>query len=168
MEKKCTKCKVTQPVENFYWRKTRNNYSPKCKPCWTEDSKTYNIQNKEARTEYYNKWRENNDDWKKYQRDYKKKSSPQQRVIFNLRNRVYKLMLKEYKSQATLDLIGCSREEFLLHLEKQFTKEMNWENYGTYWEVDHIIPLSKGGTIRWDNSRPYLISDNRKKYNKMQ
>ena len=77
-------------------------------------------------------------------------------------------MLKEYKSQATLDLIGCSREEFLLHLEKQFTKEMNWENYGTYWEVDHIIPLSKGGTIRWDNSRPYLISDNRKKYNKMQ
>ncbi len=97
MEKKCTKCQVTQPVENFYWRKTRNNFSPKCKPCWTEDSKTYNTQNKEARTEYYNKWRENNDDWKKYQRDYKKNSSPQQRVIFNLRNRVYKLMLKEYK-----------------------------------------------------------------------
>ena len=78
MEKKCTKCKVIYPIENFYWRKTRNNYSPKCKPCWTEDSKTYNTQNKEARTEYYNKWRENNDDWKKYQRDYKKKSSPQQ------------------------------------------------------------------------------------------
>ena len=45
MEKKCTKCQVIQPVENFYWRKTRNNYSPKCKPCWGEESKNYNKQN---------------------------------------------------------------------------------------------------------------------------
>ena len=64
MEKKCTKCKVIQPVENFYWRKTRNNYSPKCKPCWNGESKNYNKQNKEARIEYYNEWRKNNDGWK--------------------------------------------------------------------------------------------------------
>jgi 5-methylcytosine-specific restriction endonuclease McrA len=76
-------------------------------------------------------------------------------------------MLKEYKSQKTLDLLGCSREEFILHLEKQFDKNMSWGNYGVYWEVDHIIPLSKEGTIRWDNSRPLSISDNRKKYNKI-
>jgi 5-methylcytosine-specific restriction endonuclease McrA len=75
-------------------------------------------------------------------------------------------MLKEYKSEKTLNLIGCSKEEFMLHLENQFTPEMTWKNYGTYWELDHIIPLSKGGTIRWDNSQPLVISDNRKKYNK--
>lgn len=167
MEKKCTKCNVIHPIENFYWRKTRNNYSSQCKICLRKDSKNYNKQNKKDRAEYYNKWRENNNDWRKYQREYKRNSTPQQRIIFNLRNRVYKLMLKEYKSQKTLDLIGCSRDEFMLHLEKQFNEHMTWENYGTYWEVDHIIPLSKGGTIRWDNSRPYLISDNRKKYNKI-
>jgi 5-methylcytosine-specific restriction endonuclease McrA len=75
-------------------------------------------------------------------------------------------MLKDYKGQQTLELIGCSRQEFIDHLQKQFTPEMNWENYGTYWEVDHIISLSKGGTIRWDNSRPLIVSENRKKYNK--
>jgi len=167
MEKKCTKCNEIKLIENFYWREKRKNYSSKCKPCWVEESKNYNKQNKEARTDYYNKWRENNYNWKKYQREYKKNSTPQQKVIFNLRNRVYKLMMKEYKSQKTLDLIGCNKEEFLLHLENQFTPEMTWENYGTYWEVDHIIPLSKGGTIRWDNSRPLIISENRKKYNKI-
>jgi len=167
MEKKCTGCEIIQPIENFYWREKRKNYSSKCKVCWVKESKSYNHQNKEARIEYYNKWKENNDAWKKYQREYKRNSTPQQRVIFNLRNRVYKLMLKEYKSQKTLDLLGCNREEFMLHLEKQFDKNMSWENYGVYWEVDHIIPLSKGGTIRWDNSRPLLISANRKKYNKI-
>lgn len=167
MEKKCTKCKVIQPIENFYWREKRKNYSSKCKPCWINESLEYAQKNKEKRKEYYDNWRKNNEKWNTYQREYKKNSTPQQRIIFNLRNRVYKLMLKEYKSQKTLDLIGCSREEFMLHLEKQFDKNMTWGNYGTYWEVDHKIPLSKGGTIRWDNSRPLLISDNRKKYNKI-
>jgi 5-methylcytosine-specific restriction endonuclease McrA len=167
MNKECTKCKILQPIENFYWRKTRNNYSPKCKVCWREESKEYNHNNKKARATYYNEWKKDNDKWKEYQRNYKKQASPQQKIIFNLRNRVYKLMLKGHKSQKTLDLIGCSKEEFMQHLEQQFSSEMNWENYGKVWEVDHIIPLSKGGTIRWDNSRPLLISDNRKKYNKM-
>lgn len=165
IEKKCTGCKTTQPIENFYWREARNNYSAKCKICWVEESKEYNKQNKEARVEYYNNWREGNEDWKTYQREYKRKSTPQQRVIYNLRNRVYKLMLKEFQGQQTLELIGCSRQEFMDHLEKQFDENMNWENYGTYWEVDHIIPLSKEGTIQWDNSRPLPISENRKKYN---
>jgi hypothetical protein len=29
------------------------------------------------------------------------------------------------------------------HLEKQFTPEMSWGNFGAYWEVDHIIPCWK-------------------------
>lgn len=166
MEKTCTECKISKNLTEYYWREKRNNYAAKCKKCWCTKSKNYNEKNKEERTQYYNDWRKNNDNWKKYQREYKKNSTPQQRVIYNLRNRVYKLMLKEYKGQQTLDLIGCSRENFLLHLEKQFDENMTWKNYGTYWEVDHIIPLSKGGTIRWDNSRPLIVSENRKKYNK--
>ena len=32
--------------------------------------------------------------------------------------------------------------ELRKHLQAQFTSEMNWENYGKVWEIDHIKPLS--------------------------
>lgn len=31
--------------------------------------------------------------------------------------------------------------EFMAHIERQFTKGMNWENYGE-WHVDHIRPVA--------------------------
>ena len=29
---------------------------------------------------------------------------------------------------------------FKLYLESQFQNDMNWDNHGLIWEVDHIIP----------------------------
>ena len=40
------------------------------------------------------------------------------------------------------DLVGFTIEQLRQHLENVFTPEMNWENYGTYWHIDHIIPIS--------------------------
>ena len=37
-------------------------------------------------------------------------------------------------------LVGYTFEDLTKHLESQFTPEMSWENYGSYWEIDHIIP----------------------------
>lgn len=37
--------------------------------------------------------------------------------------------------------IGCSWEEFKSHIESKFTKEMNWDNHGIIWDIDHIKPL---------------------------
>ena len=37
-------------------------------------------------------------------------------------------------------MLGYSSVELKNHLEKLFTKEMNWSNYGE-WHVDHIKPL---------------------------
>lgn len=39
-------------------------------------------------------------------------------------------------------LTGCSRQHLLNHLSSQFHSGMTLENYGTLWEVDHIIPQS--------------------------
>jgi hypothetical protein len=33
-------------------------------------------------------------------------------------------------------------EEYTQYLESQFTPEMNWDNYGEYWEIDHIKPIA--------------------------
>jgi hypothetical protein len=46
------------------------------------------------------------------------------------------------KTNRTIDLLGCSPIELRQHLEKQFDAKMNWENYGTYWHIDHIKPCA--------------------------
>jgi hypothetical protein len=54
--------------------------------------------------------------------------------------------IKESKS---IELLGCSIDEFRLYLESNFEDWMNWDNYGKYngspmsgWDIDHKIPLS--------------------------
>ena len=49
----------------------------------------------------------------------------------------------------TENIIGCSYELLLKHIESKFECWMNWNNYGLYngelnygWDIDHIIPLS--------------------------
>jgi hypothetical protein len=39
-------------------------------------------------------------------------------------------------------LVGYTLQELKLHLENQFDSYMNWDNYGSYWHIDHIIPLA--------------------------
>lgn len=39
-------------------------------------------------------------------------------------------------------VIGISLGELRLHLESQFDDLMSWENYGSYWVVDKIIPTA--------------------------
>lgn len=39
-------------------------------------------------------------------------------------------------------VVGVTLFELKKHIEKQFDKKMSWENYGKYWVIDKIIPLS--------------------------
>ena len=63
--------------------------------------------------------------------------------------------------------MGCNYETYKQHLESLFTDEMNWGNYGDYWEIDHILPLSKGGSFHYTNTQPLTVLENRKKGNKL-
>jgi hypothetical protein len=39
-------------------------------------------------------------------------------------------------------LVGYTLVELKLHLEKQFKPHMNWDNWGSCWEIDHKTPKS--------------------------
>lgn len=39
-------------------------------------------------------------------------------------------------------LVGYTVLELRSHLERQFDQQMSWGNYGTYWHIDHIKPVS--------------------------
>lgn len=47
---------------------------------------------------------------------------------------------KRQNSPSLVERCGYTAQQLLEHLEKQFTPEMNWDNYGSYWEIDHIKP----------------------------
>ena len=47
------------------------------------------------------------------------------------------------KNDTTMNYIGCNIQYLREWFEFNFTSEMNWDNYGSYWSIDHIIPVCK-------------------------
>lgn len=61
------------------------------------------------------------------------------------------IRLNKIKEGHTIDLLGYSALELKNHLEKLFTEDMSWDNYGE-WHVDHIV-----GVIFFDITTPANI-----------
>ena len=45
--------------------------------------------------------------------------------------------------KSTFTKLPYTPQELVEHLESQFDEQMSWENYGRYWEIDHIYPQSR-------------------------
>jgi len=56
-----------------------------------------------------------------------------------LRRRILLVLDTNPKLTTTMKLVGCSIQDFRLHLEKQFKLGMSWSNQGL-WHIDHIQP----------------------------
>lgn len=75
------------------------------------------------------------------------------------------------KSKAN-NLIGCSYDQVVAHIEKQFLKGMTWQNKHL-WHIDHIVPISSAKTIEevmqlshFTNLRPIWAKQNLSKKDK--
>lgn len=64
------------------------------------------------------------------------------RMIRNIRNRIYEILIDNTKFSKTFELLGCNRKQFKQYVESQFQEGMAWDNYGSKWHLDHFIPLS--------------------------
>lgn len=83
-----------------------------------------------------------------YQSKYQnRKGSPAEKARENVRARIYNLLRKSSakRSFSVSAPVGFSASELRKHLERQFTAGMSWENYGTYWHIDHIVPPAPAG-----------------------
>ena len=61
----------------------------------------------------------------------------------NIRVRIWNALKGKNKTSSSISLLGCSIKEYKLHLESQFKPEMNWNNHGKIWEIDHVKSCSK-------------------------
>jgi len=104
---------------------------------------------------YLKKWREKNKEtlaikrkeWIKGEKGLlllrKYRKYPVNKIKTNLRKRM-KILLDSAKTEkmSVSSLIGCNSIDFRRHIEKQFTKCMTWDNYGSHWHIDHILPCA--------------------------
>ncbi len=107
----------------------------------------------------------------------RRKLIPQVRIAHTVRARLKNILkLKSIKNKdTTAALIGCSYSKLCEHLSSQFDKNMNWDNYATYWEIDHIVPLGsvdltvdseKYRVCNYKNLRPLSKKDHKLKSSK--
>lgn len=148
--KQCSTCKQWKHKNEFMIRKNSlDGYTGQCRKCIRQASKirndNLNIEEKErlriTKIEYMRKYREENRE--KINRKKRKENMSQMQVLsHNVSSAIYRV-LKGIKSERHWeDLVGYSIQELKEYIEKQFDENMNWDNMGEYWEIDHIIPLN--------------------------
>ncbi len=194
--KVCCICKESKSLDEFYKNKSqKDGLCGSCKICdkqstkkWVktnperhiENTKKWIKNNPERHKEKQNKWRINNyeqyreniDKWRTNnykswrENESKYRSILENRLKHSIRANYNKVIPKEYR-QDIIKVLGCSIKDFIIYLEKQFDENMNWDNYGKYWEVDHIHPKSLGGIYHYSNTQPLSIKENRIKSNKI-
>jgi hypothetical protein len=193
----CNKCSNELSLDNY--SKNKRNKDGKdytCKDC----TKIRNSQNKEKNAESVKKWREKNPDYmKKYGQSDKSKEYHKQ--YYKENSQVYKDRKKEWRAKnpekekeartkyreenkekmneyhrkwkENKRYIGCAMEELKEYLSTKLTNEMTWENYGSVWHIDHIIPCSSWdfssefeSSCCWNfrNLQPMLASENQSKH----
>lgn len=77
------------------------------------------------------------------------------------------------KNSRAYNILGCTCEEFLKHIQGQFLEGMNWDNRKK-WHLDHIIPISSAKTYdeiialnHYTNFQPLWAIDNIRKGNEI-
>ena len=192
LTKVCTKCGEELPATAEFFHKNKNGkYGLRgdCKNCIKQYKAQYRQENaeeiKQYKAQYY---QENAEEIKQRMVQYIKKrrrEDPQFRVRCNLGSRV-STAIKNFtkngkKSAKTEKLLGTSYKNLMKHLESKFYNHpetgltMTWENYGTMWHIDHIVPCAffdlsdpeqQKQCFNWKNLQPLTWEDNLSKGDK--
>jgi hypothetical protein len=171
---KNNKEKFSNKAKNYYEKNKekiaaqRKIYYEKNKTQIIERQIKYSEKNKE-KIKNYDKIRKNKEnitpDKLKIHRDYNANYTKNRRkndVIFKFKHNISCLIRESIKRRGSKKLtkseiiLGCTLNEFKIHIESLWKTWMNWDNYGNpkdgiyepnkTWDFDHIIPMKEGKT----------------------
>lgn len=126
---------------------------------------------KEHRAKNIEKYRKVNKEWRNT-----KGNTPFRKLRKNVSSRVLRALKDRKMSKSCMELIGCSLEHLIKHIESNFTNGMNWDNMGRGgWHIDHKKPISWFNlfdnqellkAMNYKNLQPLWESENCKKGNR--
>jgi hypothetical protein len=166
--KKCTKCQIDKEKTEYYKHKNgKDGLNPVCKLCWKKENKIFeksNPRNDYRKTRYLKIKPEHNK--KVTERTNERyKTDIEFKLLKLTRTRIHHFLKGRHKAESTRAILGIDLTGYKEYLEGKFEEGMSWENFGE-WEIDHIIPVSKGGSFHYTNTQPLWLKENRKKSNK--
>jgi len=161
----CKNCNKEYRIHNKdiasnYNKNYRKNNKEKIKECKLVYSKNNKTKIQENKKRYY---KNNKDKIENFKTEYRKNNKGKileahnkyrkERYSNNLNYKISCILRSRLrhalKSQGatknieTLELIGCSIEEFKLHIKSLFKEGMTWDNHSFEgWHIDHIKPMA--------------------------
>ncbi len=192
--KKCGKCYTPKELTEFCKRSCeKDGLHRYCKECKKKDSKGEYNKDKEKHLKRTKKYQEDNRNYfrqkskdhyhnnKEYYRKWNQNKSAND-PVFRLKHSInsnININLKKYlqtKTDLSMNYLGITLSEYVQYMEKQFDENMNWDNYGSYWEIDHIKPIDSFDLtdekqiyecFNYLNTRPLYWKHNKEKSNKI-
>ena len=121
-------------------------------------------------------WWDKNREWGNERNRIYKNTNERARLDNALRARVKYALVGCANGDKMFDLLGCTPKQWKAHLESQFNKNMSWDNYTEYWEIDHIIPIAsfdifneeeQKKAYHYTNTQPLECYKNRRKHKRV-
>ena len=145
-------CKGCSGEITIKYRRKYNYKEGLCSECAKKQWENNNLENGIKRKK---QWLQRNPEYlkryvrrpevKEHRREYQKRfriESPKFRLDQNMCNFIRQSLKGKKEGWKWEVLVGYTLNDLIGHLEKQFDNKMNWENYGSYWHVDHVRPRS--------------------------
>lgn len=152
MNKQCGNCKEIKSFGDFHKKSaSKDGFKSICKLCTSNYKKVYRKENVDKIKTYKQNNREKiKEQHRKYTRNRANNDD-----LFKLGRNLGTMLRNSFRRQGfsksgkSREILGCSFEEFKIHLESKFESWMSWNNYGKYngelnygWDIDHIIPIN--------------------------
>lgn len=176
--KRCSICKIRKSLDEFH-----NNINLpegkdyRCKSCKKQHDEKPEI--RARRREFTKKWDQENREYKNQYMNNRYHENIKVKISVCFSSIMYYSLKKckyQKEDQHWETLIDYTLEQLMLHLETQFDDKMTWDNYGSYWQIDHIVPISAFNFTSYEdeafkrcwslqNLRPLHHLENKKKNN---
>ena len=158
-------CNRTQRLE------ANRKYRKEHRDAICEQKQNYYEENKEKILEYHSERKT----LRNLQKCERRAQNPHIRIVEALKSRVHRV-LKDKLTTRSWKYIGCCKLQLTNWIEFQFDENMSWDNYGSYWHIDHVIPINMFNIqdkqhinicFHWSNLRPLEKKQNMSKSNKI-